>query len=302
MVLYFALPPEWLAGTSYANCRYGDAVVCTFDTELAPGQAYVLSEPLPLTAPDNAAAGSWASGSPRWLTPAVWEDWQASFPGLKPGRSGTGDALDLVAESSAAAPPQVDLDDTDELADFELTVVGARRPDIAAVGARVSGTVGNRVSVRVGLVNRGPGTLYPRFFPNTSIPVTVDVPEGLDVVQLDRRCVQWSAEIAPDRYECWMGEDPLPAGGSALFGFTFAVTGDFDGEAGRVEAEPNLLYDSALESAGAGANNTAKLLVRLPDDGLPITGTGLGLGAGAFLLAGAAGVLLARRRRIRFTS
>ena len=300
VVLYFSAEPDWFDRAAFTNCTYGHAVVCTFDTALAPGTSYGLSQPMTLRAPGDAAAGSVAAGWPQWLTAAAWEDLRTAFTDADLGRPGTRTALSLVPAASAAGPPQADEDEENQRAGFELTVAGARRPDIAAVGARLTGAAGSRVAARVGFENRGPGTLHPALFGNNFFPVTVEVPAGITVEKADSRCTDWCTGADGTSYLCWMRADPVRPGQAVLFTFTFGITAAFDGDEGRVEVDPDLGRDDPLENGRTAANNTAKLSVVRPGGaggGLPITGTGLGAAAAALLVAGAALVLASRRRR-----
>lgn len=89
----------------------------------------------------------------------------------------------------------------------------------------------------------------------------------------------------------------LRAGDRVLKSFRFQVTRDSAGRSGRIEVLPDVIDDAPLESGTHAANNAAKITLRAPGAGgsLPITGPGLGVAA-ALLAAGAAGLLLARRR------
>jgi LPXTG-motif cell wall-anchored protein len=310
----------------FSNCRYGFLTVCTFDDELAVGTTYELAKPMLLKIPADAAGGSRASALGSWHTASDFAeliDMAAQFDGDLLGPKGTGPAVGLKAvpvkaARSRAAGNQVDTKPDNNLLLSEFVVSG-RRPDMAAVGATVKGDPGDQVPARIGFRNNGPGTLYHWTFNNNDPGTHVTVPAGLVAVKVDERCfpVEFEPGTEPEdfpedlggasEYLCMLEDGKTKAKGSALFDFGFQVREDPSGEAGKVSINEELFVDSDPIDRDAG-NDTAKLVLEVSGGGgggLPVTGANAGLiGAGGalLLLAGAVGLLLFRRRRVRFTA
>ena len=319
-------------GDGFSNCTYGLLTVCAFDDVLAPGATYALSESMRLRMPADAAVGSSAATFGVWYTTAEWAEVLSTFPDeIALGRPGTGGVTHLESLVSAAGVPQVDTNFDNNYLFSEIVIGGGRKTDMAAVGATVTGSAGDRVKARVGFVNNGPGTLYHADFSNTDPATHVTVPAGLRAVEVDESCLplEWLAEddetegdfdgdeVAgfPD-YLCFADVDRTKAGGRLLFDFTFEVGADSDDAAGQVTInEADLVAGTSIDRNRR--NDSAKILVDVTGQGggdagsggsgggLPITGAPTGVVAGVgilLLIAGAAGVLLVRRRRIRFTA
>ena len=359
--------PSLLAGPGFSNCTYGLLTVCTFDDALATGTTYALSTPMRLRIPSDAAAGSRASALGSWYTPSDFRELLDIAPGGTGdeilGRQGTGPAVSLRALAGkpvASAPAakkvaakstaktggrQVDTDPDNNVLISEVVVTGKQEPDVAAVGATVSGTAGDKISARVGFLNTGPGTLYHWTFDNTDPMTHVAVPPGLRAVTVDDRCFPSAITEDDDEdvdltgatdYLCSTDGGKTTAKAATLFDFTFQVRDHASDAPGQVlidddlfgedtasgsdapgsdAAEPGLDQAdlAAIEALGTDlvdrddTDNTAKITVHLSagdGGGLPVTGANAGLtgAAGAVLLAaGAMGLLLARRRRTRFT-
>jgi LPXTG-motif cell wall-anchored protein len=329
--------PSLLAGKGFSNCTYGILTVCTFDDELATGTTYELSTPMRLRIPSDAAAGSRASALGSWFTPSDFKELLDIAPTSTDaeilGPKGTGPAVRLQAMSvnksaslavsakksaSQAAGKQVDTNPDNNVLISEVVVVGDHKPDVAAVGATVSGTAGDKVAARVGFVNNGPGTLYHWTFDNTDPATHVTVPPGLRAVEVDDRCFPVSSALtdlgaldedvtgAAD-YLCSTDGGKTKVKAATLFAFTFQVRDDASAAPGQVRINEDLYTDGdVLDSVGS--NNTAKIEVSLSGGsggGLPVTGANaalLGVAGAALLIAGALGLLLARRRRTRFTA
>jgi LPXTG-motif cell wall-anchored protein len=198
-----------------------------------------------------------------------------------------------------------------------LFTAGDNPADFAAVGAEITGTVGDVVTVAVGIENHGPADLGGVELGEGSVPIPVAViefPPGVTVREVldpegDLRFVSTCAPVLDgvpqlDRrneadgrlYHCFVSEIPLPPGDSWLFPFEVEITGTATstGEVTVTEGpkDPN------------PANNTAAIRVD-PEAGgaggeLPATGAdpALAVGAGlAVLVAGIGLLLLAHRRR-----
>jgi LPXTG-motif cell wall-anchored protein len=318
--------PSLTEGPGFSNCRYGILTVCTFDDELATGTTYELATPMRLKIPADAAAGSLASAIGGWYTPSdftelidVAEDFDEALLGPK----GTGPAVGLravpaKAAASRAAASQVDTNPDNNLLISEFVVGGSRRPDMAAVGATLTGNPGDKLTASVGFRNNGPGTLYHWTFENTDPGTHVVVPAGVKAVRVDERCFPVSFEDGefPDEvdqgyaggseYLCMLDEGKTEAKASSLFDFTFQVLDNPSAGAGRVAINDMFVEDAPLDQNKA--NDSAKIAVAFgggQGGGLPVTGANAGLlgaGGAGLLLAGMAGLLLVRRRRVRFTA
>lgn len=315
---------ELLDGPGFTNCTYGILLVCTFTDVLAPGKTYALSNPITVKAPGDAAIGSSAYAFGTWFTPADWKEALAALPsgGGRDllGKPGTGSATRLQGLTSAAGVPQTDSEPTNNSVVSGFVVGGSRRPDMAAVGATVRGSVGDRVKARVGVANNGPGTLYQWHFDNIDLMTRVVVPAGLRAVEVDDDCYpglpgddegDWSGDDEPvgvSQYVCFPYADRVKAGGRELFDFTFQIDDQAGDAVGSVAINEDDLPPGERIDRDA-RNDAAKILVDATGGtggggGLPVTGadTALVAGTGALLLlAGGAGVLLVRRRRLRFT-
>jgi hypothetical protein len=302
----------------FSNCTYGWSAICTFDDTLAPGRAYRTSAPWPLAVPKDASAGSFAPASGFWFTTAEWQEILDLFSHLGDdeddlGKPGTGPALTLTATSAAATArtPQVDLNPDDNFFKLTVTVGGDDRFDLAAIGAAVTGAVGDRVEVEVGAVNNGPATLYTDLFVNNDTWTLIDVPAGLKAVTVDDDCFasdsdDFAAELGAAQYVCEPATDTLPAGARQLYDFTFEVRSGATERPGQVVVNDWDWSGSPLFDGDKG-NDKAAITVSVTGGSgtLPITGVNVGLiaGGGTLLLAaGIAGVLAVRRRRVRFTA
>lgn len=323
--------PSLVEGKGFSNCTYGILTVCTFDDELATGTTYELSTPMRLRIPSDAAAGSRASALGSWYTPSDFKELLDIAPDSTGeevlGPKGTGPAVHLQAMSaskstslaamsvkksaSQAAGSQVDTDPANNVLISEVVVGGKNEPDVAAVGATVSGTAGDKVTAKVGFVNNGPGTLYHWTFDNTDPATHVTVPPGLRAVKVDDRCFPASLSAiditGASDYLCSTTGGKTKAKASTLFAFTFQVRDNASDASGQVRINEDV-YTLGDTLDSDGSNNTAKIEISLSGGtggGLPVTGANAGLlgaAGAALLIAGALGLLVARRRRMRFTA
>jgi LPXTG-motif cell wall-anchored protein len=111
-------------------------------------------------------------------------------------------------------------------------------------------------------------------------------------------------------YVCMLDEGRTVAKASSLFDFTFRLRDDPSAEPGAVIINDESYNEETIDRNAA--NDSAKITVASGDGGsggegggLPVTGANAGLigaGGAALLLAGAAGLVLVRRRRVRFTA
>nr|BFE70655.1 hypothetical protein GCM10020092_039560 [Actinoplanes digitatis] len=206
---------------------------------LATGTSYQLSTPMALEIPADAAAGSRASAIGAWYTPGDFKELIDVAPELDGdifGPKGTGAPAELRAVKAAKAN-QVDTNLDNNLMLSEFVVGGSRRPDMAAVGATVTGTPGDKVRTKVGFVNNGPGTLYHFTFDNVDPSTHITVPAGLRAIKVDERCVPFAydadvefPEGGPEKdltgaseYVCFVEDGKTAAKASMLFDFTFEV-------------------------------------------------------------------------------
>ncbi len=325
-----------LSKDSFGNCRYGSLTVCTFDDELAPGATYQLSTPMRLKIPADAASGSRASVLGGWYTPSDFKELMSVARELDEdllGPKGTGPAVRLKAApapgaAKRAAAKQVDTRPENNVLINEFVVGGGRGPDLAAVGATLSGDPGDKVRARVGFTNHGPGTLYHWTFDNTDPGTHIVVPAGVEAVGVDERCFPSLVDEGSEPgdsdegsepgdspedltgaagYLCLLVEGKTKAKTSALFDFTFRVRENPSAAAGRVSINEEMFSESDPIDRSRD-NDTAPITVKISGGaggGLAVTGANAGLlGAGGvvLLLAGAAGLVLVRRRRVRFTA
>ncbi|MEU7907478.1 LPXTG cell wall anchor domain-containing protein [Actinoplanes sp. NPDC049118] len=318
--------PSLTEGGGFSNCTYGLLTVCTFDDELATGTSYELSTPMGLEIPADAAAGSRASAVGGWYTPSDFKeliDLADELDDEVLGPKGTGAPAELrvapAKKGKLATRNQVDTDLDNNLVLSEFVVGGDRHPDLAAIGATVAGTAGDKVRTKVGFVNNGPGTLYHRIFDNVESTAHILVPAGLRATEADDDCLAlvFDEDVEPEgpgknfagasEYLCFTDRDKTEPKASTLFDFTFEVRENASAEAGQVRINEDLF--SLTEPLDRDArNDAAKITVQLSGGsgaGLPVTGANAGLvgaAGGALLLAGALGLLLVRRRRVRFTA
>lgn len=297
VVLVLDADQRLLGRSSHRNCRYyGTAVVCTFATALQPGRSYAVTTPFVLRPPADAVPGSEAPLRHQWLTAADWADWRASIPDDDLGAPGTGDELALVEVTAAQSDPQVDVQPLNDSSVITLTVAGAGRVDLAAVGSRHTAAVGSAVVLTAGVRNRGPGTLRPDLFPNNAVAATVRLPRNVRPTDADSLCGRaWDVGEVVE-YHCEL-RGTLAPGHQATFGFPVETVDDC-GTAGSVEVADRLPGVAFGRATGRG-DDVAAITVRVPGarcGALPITGPaarGLAL-AGSVLIA--VGLVLAVRR------
>jgi len=147
-----------------------------------------------------------------------------------------------------------------------------------AVGARVSAPVGDRIHLRVGLRNPGPGEL------RRGIAV-VRLPGNVAVLSADRHCVRHD-EFGDSSYRCRASSVGPKA--RALFGFDVRVR-KASGAPGLVEAG-NRAEIVVTGTDGPRLRLPAYLSGRLPGAG------GYALIGAVVLIVGLGGLVLSRRR------
>ncbi|BBH65557.1 hypothetical protein ACTI_22420 [Actinoplanes sp. OR16] len=293
VMLYVGASQDLLIGDRYKNCRYGKVIVCTFDATLQPGTTYELAEPFTMHPPADAIGGSTVETEVTWTTVTEWDDLLASWPDelieeiFGVGEAGTGGDLELTEVVSVAGEPQVEQDYTDNDVNLTATVTGGEPADFAAIGAEVKAAADSTVPVRVGLVNNGPGRLYPDLFDNNNVLVGVALPPHTYLDWTESECDAWDQE---QQFLC-VSDAALKPGGRAYF--------DLDVRVEKKPGEDGSVRVQEIADSGTTGNDAAAIRISVAggEASLPITGpTGL-LVVGAFLLAaGGIGRYLARRR------
>ncbi|MFC7546347.1 LPXTG cell wall anchor domain-containing protein [Plantactinospora sp. GCM10030261] len=306
------------AGQQYSNCTYEDNVLrsCRFDQELAPGAAYSAALPYRLRA-DTLAPGE-VYGQHGLFTLAEFEDYEAysRSRGYTFGKPGTGGTLTLAA-ARARASFQADTEPYNNWGYMMVTVTGKNPADLYAIGTAVTGKAGDVVTAKVGVGNNGPAAL------DAALPATyytVSVPAGTSVTAAPENCYllrpgdsAWDLAGKPSVPTYFCGSGPyLGVGQVETIDFKLRIDTVVPDATGQVRANARCDCDGRFDGDPNRTNDVAQLLVNPTDDGgsggggtLPITGssTGVVVGVGVVLLAaGAAGFVLARRRRTRFVA
>lgn len=320
----FAIEP----GARYRNCRYVEEVLasCTFAQPLEPGRTYAAAMPLKVRA--DTQAPSDAYGYRQWLTPAELADFHAFLgnAGISPGTPGAGDVLTLTEQSATARDTaQADPDADNNTGELQIAVAGRNGVDLAAVGARVSGTAGAKTTMAVGVRNVGRATLDVGRADHPAAVTAVTVPKDTAVLRAPEACfpvVRGQADLdAPGkpgaaRYECHT-DGLFPAGAAETYRFDVQLTAAAGRTTGAVAVNEPCRCDRFGDDVDP-ANDKARIVVTAraaagadgPDDaapggtgagaGLPITGPRGGAIAGvgaALVVLGTAVLLLTRRRR-----
>jgi hypothetical protein len=292
-------------GSNHSNCRYGILVVCHFDQDLRPGFSYTADFGTKIGA-DAPAPGS-VFVELIWQTPADHEDLVADV-GEPPLQPGTGAPLTLTESPAArsALPPQTDTEPSNNSAFYEITVTGTNRPDVAVIGATVSGEVGAVVPVTVAIHNVGTATLDASGVPAPAAALKLIVPPGTTVTEIEQNCFPATGEF-PDfsspgqpgqrSYVCVIDEFIFPPGARTEFEFDLRIDEVIANSEGQVRFTSQ---DGIDRTDKVAANNVAKIVVNPAD--LPVTGARIGtvvaLG-GALVLLGAVLLVLTRRRAPR---
>ena len=180
--------------------------------------------------------------------------------------------------------------------------------DFVALGARISGAVGDQAQVKLGFRNEGPDALERSGLTPVTL-VDVAVPRGTTAVVVPPECGPRDGVSATGPiYRC----TPVPAvwpGQTVTFAFTLRID-SLDVARGSVTINVKCDCPGATTDVNA-ANDTAPIEVNAiaggggGGSGLPLTGPTVGLIAGAgglLLVAGGAGMVIAWRRRSRFVA
>lgn len=306
--------PGLTALGNYRNCLgldelseeedLGNGIICSFDETFEPGATFKVTNPLSIKVDRDA-------GGPYTYSAAVLavgiSDGDAALLAKK--KSGKVLALDAArANSDSAADEPEDINPEDNGAFFGVTV-GKSVADTAALGVSARGGEGDRLTVEVGMLNKGPTTLIPGSEDFTWVPsVGVTVPATLALTEVDPNCVpgagaaEWDFLTAGTVdglvYTCFAEYGGALVGESVKFAFVGTVTGSSSG---------TVVVDGGVQDTNK-ANNKAAIVLTASSGGsgggLPVTGspTGWLAGGGAFLLlAGAAVAFVFRRRGVATT-
>ncbi|MGK5739351.1 hypothetical protein [Micromonospora sp. URMC 103] len=300
--MFFLYEAPFTVPKRYNNCEYGSfAAYCHFDTTLAAGGEYVLSEELPLRLRPEVPAPGVAGASFQFSTPVDGRDNLDMVRATNPTRGTQGD-LRLVKKPATLRAQGAQTEDSVFLDSQTviLTVEGTNRADVSAVGAEVRGAVGSTVTAAVGVRNLGPA--YASGLTEPAAMVTVTPPKGTTVTTVPAGC-----EKADAAYVCTTAVHPLEVDQAVTwsFGLRIDTAGELRGSVTATPSNPdaatgNDVAELVVNRAGAaGGGGGAE------DPSLPITGTSgivLGGAAAALLAVGAALFVVARRRRTRFVA
>jgi LPXTG-motif cell wall-anchored protein len=322
------LSPDWRAPYrgDFSNCTtYGDDffVVCTFDQDLEPGQSYQLSQAIPYKVEAGSRTGAVFHSYSMWLTQGDWDmivdSWITDDLEAKPGK---GEPLRIVPVANARrGVPQTDVDGYNNFSSVNIKVGGDNRADVAAVGASAAGAVGATVTVKPAIKNLGPAFLEQ--LANEEIPpvVRIKVPTGTTAVEVGYECApytedgnwpDWEAFGQPGAAEYGCLTFDVEKGTSYEYAMSLRidkVIADATGAISvNVDEDPNAANNVAeivINGTGTGGGNGGTGGGDGDGGGLPVTGPQATLIAtiGVLLLGGgAAGFVLARRRRTRFVA
>ena len=298
----------------YSNCTFlnGALTSCTFDEQLEVGAGYTTNE-VPLKLRSDTFAPSTTSGELVWLTKAEFELFKKIFEPDFLGSPGTGEKLSLVENASLnkrSAPPQTDIDGTNNGVTLDITVEGENGVDLAAVGGSASGAVTQVVTLNLGLHNVGPATID---FIRSDEPAgffDLALPPGSSLAEMPARCIAMKQiGDVPDRdpdegnllarfIRCSNESRLFVVGTDWTIPVKLRIDQVITGATGTVTV---VTKECACRPDTNPANNAANVVLNAA---LPTTGvqTGLLAGTGVLLaLSGVAAFLLGRRRRFRVT-
>ncbi|GIF99136.1 hypothetical protein [Catellatospora citrea] len=298
----------------YDNCLYapwdelgGTYVLCTIAKPVEPGAEYSVPGGFQATVADDTATAERGSMSVDIGTETPSE--LRRQLGFQKAASGT--ELTLVEAPAARSRALVaEIDAQDNWAD--MTWLVATGNDLAAKGAELTGAVGDKVTVDLGVTNNGPASNNGLGRGDGAVEYGVTVPEWAKAVRVPSRCVAlvkladgtfdvlgWGE--AGHRYYRCLPEALFHGVGETItvpFTFEIVATSGADGAVDLTAAdmtEPHTDLNNA--------NNTAKITLAAggTGGGLPVTGVQVGLVAGVGGALVALGVVLfvvARRRRM----
>jgi hypothetical protein len=303
----------------FANCFYaqGQANACTFDQDLAPGATYQIELPYQLRT--DTYAPSTVAGEFEWLTAGDYDDlikFVGDNGGEGPGTAGNGGTLELQKLSSAASlakQKQTDTNPDNNWQSLTVNATGKQGTDFAAIGATVSGALGDTVKVPVGVRNNGPATLDRSRSGSSAVVAVITIPTGTKVATVPPTCTKSdddSLKTKPGalQYACF-SSTLFPSKTQLTWEFGLKITKVVPNAEGAVEVNPKCECDIFSNDINK-SNDVAKIVVNQSGGsggsaggGLPITGPQAGLAGGVGVLLVAAGIfgfIVTRRRRTRF--
>lgn len=318
----------------YSNCLYWDLgpTTCWFDQQLQAGATYTAALPYKIR-PDTEAKQK-SINDLTWMTRDQLADYRAylnenNFGDL--GYPSKGPVLKLTKVAGTAgrarAALQADPDLTDNATRVEVLVGGKNEADIQADGNFIAGSstaVGEPVSLSLGFEDLGPAALDTTHLGYLPAYVDVTIPPGTTATFASDGCVPFDRDGVPDpasagkpgftSYSCtdWpvlalktyhtfaigLRVDKVVPNAKS----TIVVNGKCQCHPQRYTKDPNLSNNTRTivlnPTGGTGTGSGGE-----GGGGLPNTGPAgaIWIAGVALLLAGAAGVLFARRRRTRFT-
>ncbi|MFI5891760.1 hypothetical protein ACIA5D_16770 [Actinoplanes sp. NPDC051513] len=276
----------------YDNCTVDPDLhdlTCAFDTTVGPGETFAIDPATPVRAKVNDAAPGNNSYAATVAVSAAAE---------VPAAKSAGRVARLVPVSTLVA----DLNGYDNSQVLIITVEGLRAAEGVAVGATVTGDIGDSRTVAVGFRNDGPAAVAAR--EGNGGGARVLLPAGLKVTGICDGCrpMRGAEVLPPDdlrglEYAC-------PAGGFILPGATEWCR--FDVEIVARPGQAGWIRINSGQQDRNPANDVAPILLVVPgggtgggEEGLPITGLPAGptAGAGTILVGlGLAALILTRRR------
>jgi hypothetical protein len=294
----------------YSNCSYEEVeeyltlAVCHFDETFEPNGSTIYE-----LAPFGTQIAPDAVGPQEVNFFVLPSEEPVELPeGMKLASKG-GKELTLTATTAQAQVPSLEIDSLDNLGTDRLTVENSF--DVAAVGADLTGAVGDVVTVKVGVQNLATGTLAA----NMLDIFIVLVPPGAEVVTVPESCaalIEGSdgtthaepGKAGESKYRCYTTEFFLRRGETDLVEFGMKIK-SLDAAPGAVTLDNEYATPPAWDDDN-NANNTAAITLGSGDTGgagggLPVTGLKVGAiagGGGVLLAAGVVLFLVTRRRRV----
>ncbi|MGH3737775.1 MAG: hypothetical protein ACRDT6_19505 [Micromonosporaceae bacterium] len=307
LVVLIQLPVYLSFDDRYDNCVYRDerTAECRFDGEIPPYHVWTPSAQTPIT----------VSLHPNAPGPVrLWMQIEVQDVGQVDEVSGHVVKGQVTGASAALL---ADPDRRDSRLTLKVTTT-PQRADLAAIGATVTGKVGDALPVKVGVRNHGPNDFLPQSSNPYYAMFRMARPHGTLVTKAPYSCfsvidgerVDWDNPGAPGgfEYRCF---DPVPAGETVWYEFELTIISartdggevDFDGLEGDerpgndsaplvVRVAGGTASPSVSPSASPGAGGGG--------GGLPVTGTplaGLVGGGAAAVLLGIVLFLVGRWRR-----
>jgi hypothetical protein len=317
-----------LIPAEYENCEYGEdprlnstLALCQIDGPFEVGTVYELEGGFETAVAPDALGLETVDFL---ALPAGEADAPARFKLAGKG----GEKLTAAPKKSLAKAEAGEIDSRDNYAYEEVTVENAF--DLAAIGANLTGAVGDVVKAKVGIKNAGAGTLDSSRSQTPVFRFTVAVPAGAEVVSVPKVCQaviedgdgnnhREPGKAGESYYTCHNPATLFRGGETYLVEFGMKIK-SLDAAPGAVSLDDKYGTPPAWDDDDNG-NNTAAITVGTgagtgnggngnggngsggegagEGEGLPVTGVQVGAiaGGGAALLAAGVVLFLASRRR-----